>query len=113
MPARTQRRAPDAANVPQIHVRVTEWLEEIQRLGRSTPSLTPAARTAVLSVLASFESEDGSLAEPALEARAALNAAPVPPEASHASPTRAQTLPDAQAARLHTQAPQRPDQTAA
>ena len=102
-----------AAASPRADDRVIDWTEEIQRVASSAPSLTPAARAAVLTVLASFEAEDGSLADPARKARTALNAAPDPPEAPHAPPARAETLLDALAARLHTRPPQQSAQTAA
>ena len=98
-----------AAASPRADDRVIDWTEEIQRVASSAPSLTPAARAAVLTVLASFEAEDGSLAEPALQARTALNAASVTQESS----TATETLLDALAARLHVRPAQQPAQTAA
>lgn len=117
MPTPAQRPASDAVNVAahaaEIDDRVTDWLEEIERVARSAASLRPAARTAVLTVLASFELEDGMLASPALRARAALNSAPVPPNAPHLPPARIETLLDVLVARLHPRPSQQPARTAA
>ena len=49
-----------------------DWLDELERVAAAAPSLSPAARGAVVAVLDLFAAEDGHLPEAGMRARIML-----------------------------------------
>jgi hypothetical protein len=92
--------------------RVTDWLYELQRLTTTAASLSPAARAALITVIDSFETEDGFLTETTAQARTLLATTPAAPQALASEPSIATTLLDTLKARLQGEQPPRPAQAA-
>lgn len=100
-----------AAASALVDDRVTDWLYELQRLITTAASLSPAARAAVITVIDSFETEDGFLTEAAAHARTLLATTPAP-QAPTSEPSIASTLLDSLRAKRQGEQSPRPGQAA-